>query len=141
MIGHRSCADPRMNKKATRTVDQLIGSQTRARRIALGMSQETLAEHIGLTFQQVQNYEQGKNRVTASGLVQIAEVLGTSIEFFLDLSQPQTDLPPVSSSGTMPPSLLRLGGSWRTSVGRSASSRAGTTRPSDRHLGAGEPYQ
>jgi transcriptional regulator with XRE-family HTH domain len=55
------------------------------------MSQETLAEHICLTFQQVQNYEQGKHRVTASGLVQIAEVLGTSIEPFVDLSQPQTD--------------------------------------------------
>lgn len=63
-------------------IDRLVGNQIRMRRRDLGMSQERLAEHLGLTFQQVQKYERGHNRVSASKLFQIAEALETDISYF-----------------------------------------------------------
>ncbi len=59
-------------------IDIAVGARIRARRKLLGISQQALAERIGLTFQQVQKYERGTNRVSASKLVRIAEVLQTS---------------------------------------------------------------
>jgi len=53
-------------------------------RIALGVSQQALAERLGLTFQQVQKYERGRNRISASRLFDIARVLGVSIETFYE---------------------------------------------------------
>jgi len=53
------------------------------RRMLVGMSQEKLGESLGLTFQQVQKYEKGANRIGASRLYQIARVLGVPVEFFL----------------------------------------------------------
>jgi transcriptional regulator with XRE-family HTH domain len=61
-----------------------IGSRVRARRTMLGMSQERLADALGLTFQQVQKYEKGMNRVGASRLLQIAGILDVGIEFFFE---------------------------------------------------------
>jgi transcriptional regulator with XRE-family HTH domain len=61
-----------------------IGSRVRARRTMLGMSQERLADALGLTFQQVQKYEKGMNRIGASRLLQIAGILDVSIEFFFE---------------------------------------------------------
>jgi transcriptional regulator with XRE-family HTH domain len=72
-----------MQKKST-PIDQLVGSRVRQRRMALGMSQEKLGEHLGVTFQQVQKYEKGVNRVGASRLQRIAEVLGAPISFFFE---------------------------------------------------------
>lgn len=63
-------------------VDIHVGQRVRARRMMLGMSQEKLGEHLGLTFQQVQKYEKGQNRVSASRLQQIATALNTPIQFF-----------------------------------------------------------
>ena len=60
-------------------VDAGVGSRVRERRRALGMSQSTLAERIGVTFQQVQKYEKGLNRISASKLHQISEILGISL--------------------------------------------------------------
>jgi transcriptional regulator with XRE-family HTH domain len=54
------------------------------RRMLVGMSQEKLGDSLGLTFQQVQKYEKGANRIGASRLYQIARVLGVAIEFFYD---------------------------------------------------------
>ena len=68
-----------MSTKAPNPVDKYVGSRVRMRRIMLGMSQEKLGEALGLTFQQVQKYEKGANRVGASRLSQIASVLGISV--------------------------------------------------------------
>jgi transcriptional regulator with XRE-family HTH domain len=63
-------------------IDVQVGSRVRLRRNMLGLSQEKLGESIGLTFQQVQKYEGGANRVSASRLSQIADVLGVPISYF-----------------------------------------------------------
>ncbi len=54
------------------------------RRMLLGMSQEKLGENLGLTFQQVQKYEKGVNRIGASRLFDLAKVLGVTVQFFYD---------------------------------------------------------
>jgi transcriptional regulator with XRE-family HTH domain len=69
-------------------VDVHVGSRIRTRRLLIGMNQETLAKALGLTFQQVQKYEGGANRVSASRLSQIADILDVPIAyFFSDLEQ------------------------------------------------------
>jgi ribosome-binding protein aMBF1 (putative translation factor) len=65
-------------------VDPYVGSRVRMRRLMLGLSQEKLAEAIGLTFQQVQKYERGTNRMGASRLHQIANVLKVPVTFFFE---------------------------------------------------------
>lgn len=67
--------------KAPNDVDRQVGSRVRMRRMLIGMSQEKLGDALGLTFQQVQKYEKGTNRISASRLQQIAHVLGVSIDF------------------------------------------------------------
>ena len=73
-----------MQKKSPNQVDRHIGSRVRARRTMLGMSQEKLADALGLTFQQVQKYEKGVKRIGASRLLHIAGILDVSIEFFFE---------------------------------------------------------
>jgi transcriptional regulator with XRE-family HTH domain len=73
-----------LQKKSPNQVDRHIGSRVRARRLMLGMSQEKLADALGLTFQQVQKYEKGVNRIGASRLLHIAGILDVSIEFFFE---------------------------------------------------------
>jgi len=73
-----------LQKKSPNQVDRHIGSRVRARRMMLGMSQEKLADALGLTFQQVQKYEKGVNRIGASRLLHIAGILDVSIEFFFE---------------------------------------------------------
>lgn len=74
-------------------VDIHVGSRVRLRRMLLGMSQEKLGEHLGLTFQQVQKYEKGVNRIGASRLFDLAQVLGVPVQFFYDEApQAVTDL-------------------------------------------------
>jgi transcriptional regulator with XRE-family HTH domain len=73
-----------LQQKSPNPIDKHIGSRVRARRIMLGMSQEKLAEALGLTFQQVQKYEKGVNRIGASRLLHIAGILDVSIEFFFE---------------------------------------------------------
>ena len=65
-------------------VDIHVGGRVRMRRKMLGISQETLADALGLTFQQVQKYERGANRVSASKLFDLARVLDVPIGFFFD---------------------------------------------------------
>ncbi len=65
-------------------VDVHVGSRVRMRRTLLGMSQEKLGEALGLTFQQVQKYERGANRVGASRLYQISRILDVPVAFFFD---------------------------------------------------------
>ena len=73
-----------MASKAPDPIDKYVGSRVRMRRIMLGMSQEKLGDALGLTFQQVQKYEKGTNRVGASRLQQIAEVLQVHVSFFFE---------------------------------------------------------
>jgi transcriptional regulator with XRE-family HTH domain len=72
------------NKKQPNPIDVHVGSRVRLRRMMLGMSQEKLGEHLGITFQQVQKYEKGTNRIGASRLQHIARVLTTPISFFFE---------------------------------------------------------
>jgi transcriptional regulator with XRE-family HTH domain len=65
-------------------VDSHVGSRVRLRRLELGLSQEKLAEQLGITFQQVQKYERGTNRIGASRLHQIALVLQAPITYFFE---------------------------------------------------------
>ncbi|GLS18413.1 transcriptional regulator [Labrys miyagiensis] len=73
-----------MIKKAPNPIDQHVGSRVRIRRVLTGMSQEKLGEALGLTFQQVQKYEKGTNRIGASRLQHIASILGVTISFFFE---------------------------------------------------------
>jgi transcriptional regulator with XRE-family HTH domain len=65
-------------------IDVHVGSRIRLRRTLLGISQEKLAEAVGLTFQQVQKYEKGANRVSSSRLVDLANALDVTIPYFFD---------------------------------------------------------
>jgi transcriptional regulator with XRE-family HTH domain len=65
-------------------IDIHVGSRIRLRRTLLGISQERLAEAIGLTFQQVQKYEKGTKRVSSSRLVDLANVLAVSVSYFFE---------------------------------------------------------
>lgn len=73
-----------MLKKAPNPIDKHVGSRVRMRRVLIGMSQEKLGEALGLTFQQVQKYEKGTNRIGASRLQQISRILGMPVEFFFE---------------------------------------------------------
>ena len=73
-----------MVKKAPNPIDKHVGSRVRMRRMMLQMSQEKLGEALTLTFQQVQKYEKGTNRIGASRLQQIAQVLQVPVSFFFE---------------------------------------------------------
>lgn len=63
-------------------VDVHVGHRLRQRRVAIGLTQDKLAKSVGITFQQVQKYERGTNRIVASRLYELAEVLQVSVEYF-----------------------------------------------------------
>ena len=69
------CANP---------IDIHVGSRVRLQRMLLGISQEKLGERLGLTFQQIQKYEKGINRIGASRLYDLSQVLGVPVQFFYD---------------------------------------------------------
>jgi transcriptional regulator with XRE-family HTH domain len=71
-------------KKAANEVDRHVGGRVRMRRMLIGMSQEKLGAALGLTFQQVQKYEKGTNRISASRLQQLSSILGVGIDYFYD---------------------------------------------------------
>ena len=73
-----------MAKKAPNPIDKHVGSRVRMRRMMLSMSQEKLGDALGLTFQQVQKYEKGTNRIGAGRLHQIARILKVPVSFFFE---------------------------------------------------------
>jgi transcriptional regulator with XRE-family HTH domain len=81
--------------KSATAVDKYVGGRVRMRRMMLSMSQEKLGGALGLTFQQVQKYEKGTNRIGASRLQQISHVLQVPVSFFFEgaptLHPPQDD--------------------------------------------------
>ncbi|NNF77478.1 MAG: helix-turn-helix transcriptional regulator [Rhizobiales bacterium] len=85
-----------MVKKIPNPVDVHVGGRVRMRRILIGLSQEKLGEQLGLTFQQVQKYEKGSNRISASRLWQMARILGVPVAFFFD------DIPDTPSESSQP---------------------------------------
>ncbi|MCT7378606.1 helix-turn-helix domain-containing protein [Chelativorans salis] len=72
------------NKKKPNPIDVHVGSRIRLRRNMLGISQEKLGESLGITFQQIQKYEKGTNRVGASRLQAIASILSAPVSFFFE---------------------------------------------------------
>ncbi len=78
-----------MKAKTPNAIDAYVGERVRWRRKLLGMSQVSLSESLGITFQQLQKYEKGVNRIGASRLQRIAEVLGVPIGFFFDEDRTQ----------------------------------------------------
>ena len=92
------------NSKSVNDITVAIAAKIRLRRQQLGISQEKLGEALGITFQQVQKYENGKNRISACRLVALAEALGCSaIELIPDEVGAREDLPP-----PLPASVSRL---------------------------------
>jgi len=81
-----------MAKKIPNPIDTHVGSRVRMRRLILSMSQEKLGDAIELTFQQVQKYEKGTNRMGSSRLVQIANVLKVPVTFFFEGTPGQSKL-------------------------------------------------
>src|SRR3954465_15022021 len=79
-------------KKSPNPVDKHGGSRMRTRRLLVRMSQEKLGEALGITFQQIQKYEKGTNRISVSRLHQIAHVLGVPVGYFYD-GAPGTEQP------------------------------------------------
>jgi transcriptional regulator with XRE-family HTH domain len=75
---------PRQGKNPPSPIDIHVGSRMRMRRMMLGWSQEKLADSFGLTFQQVQKYEKGMNRMGASRLQQAGDILGVAVPFFFE---------------------------------------------------------
>jgi transcriptional regulator with XRE-family HTH domain len=81
------------NKKSPNPVDIHVGARIRLRRNMIGLSQEKLGESLGITFQQIQKYEKGMNRVGASRLQAIANILNVPVTFFFDDMPGQSDKP------------------------------------------------
>jgi transcriptional regulator with XRE-family HTH domain len=100
----------KLSPRSAGDVDIELGRRIRLRRLEKGISQIELAGHLGVTFQQVQKYEKGTNRVGAARLQQIAEVLGVDIPFFYDGDgkQPDVDSLLVLDSVFQPPTVARL---------------------------------
>lgn len=74
-----------MNTKGkANLIDEHVGKKLRQKRDLLGLSQERLAEHVGVTFQQIQKYENGQNRISASRLYEFSKILKVPISFFFD---------------------------------------------------------
>jgi transcriptional regulator with XRE-family HTH domain len=71
-------------KKQANPIDAQVGNRVRLRRMLIGMSQERLGELLGLTFQQVQKYEKGVNRIGAGRLFEVSRILGVPIDYFYE---------------------------------------------------------
>ncbi|ABC24392.1 helix-turn-helix domain-containing protein [Rhodospirillum rubrum] len=98
--------------KSPDPVDVHVGRRLRLRRTLLGMSQEQLANAVGVTFQQIQKYERGSNRVSASRLYDISKVLGVPVAFFFeDIGDEVTSarlapiVPDITGSGLSEPAI------------------------------------
>lgn len=85
------CAPPKLKRRKTMKtkgtpskVDIHVGARLRTRRGVMGLSQEALANKVGLTFQQIQKYERGTNRISAGRLYELAQILEVPVSYFFD---------------------------------------------------------
>jgi transcriptional regulator with XRE-family HTH domain len=92
-------------KKSPNPTAMHVGNRVRQRRLALGMSQSKLAEAVGLTFQQIQKYEKGTNRVSGSRLQPFANILKVSVPFFFEGGP---NAPSQRKAGAIDPSIAYL---------------------------------
>jgi transcriptional regulator with XRE-family HTH domain len=90
-----------MPKKQANPIDVQVGNRVRIRRMLIGMSQERLGDLLGLTFQQVQKYEKGVNRIGAGRLYEVARILNVPVDFFYEglAANPA----PANETDSMPP--------------------------------------
>jgi transcriptional regulator with XRE-family HTH domain len=96
---------PTLPKKQANPIDAQVGNRLRLRRMMIGMSQERLGELLGLTFQQVQKYEKGVNRIGAGRLFEIARILGVPIQYFYESVSQQLAGAPGFAETESPPVL------------------------------------
>jgi len=75
---------PRRSSSRTQDIDRYVGARIRERRIMLGLTQQQLADLIGVTYQQAHKYERGINRVSAGRLFEVAQVLSVPVNYFFD---------------------------------------------------------
>jgi transcriptional regulator with XRE-family HTH domain len=73
-------------------IDKHVGARVRMRRVLVGLSQEKLGDAMGITFQQIQKYEKGTNRIGASRLQEASKILGVPVNFFFEGAQAETDM-------------------------------------------------
>lgn len=92
-----------MAKKAANPIDKHVGSRVRMRRKALKMSQSALGDKLGLTFQQIQKYELGTNRMGASRLQAMSNILQVPVSFFFEGAPPEPQTARYSKAGAQPP--------------------------------------
>jgi transcriptional regulator with XRE-family HTH domain len=83
-MGCVGMSEPSNTERHPNPVDLHVGARIRMRRRILGVSQERLAEDLGITFQQIQKYERGANRVSASKLYEIAKSLHSTVDYFFE---------------------------------------------------------
>ena len=95
-----------MAKKAPNPTDKHVGARVRMRRMMLGMSQEKLGDSLDLTFQQVQKYEKGANRIGASRLQQISHILQVPVAFFFEGAPQTPGQPPANLSEAPSPAYV-----------------------------------
>jgi DNA-binding XRE family transcriptional regulator len=77
-------AKKRLGRSRAQDVDRYIGARIRARRIMLGLTQQRIAELVGVTYQQAHKYEKGINRISAGRLYRIAQALGVEVSYFFE---------------------------------------------------------
>ena len=80
----RQSSEMRVPKKQANPIDIQVGNRVRIRRMLIGMSQERLGDLLGLTFQQVQKYEKGVNRIGAGRLFEVSRILNVPVDFFYE---------------------------------------------------------
>jgi transcriptional regulator with XRE-family HTH domain len=95
-----------MPRNSQNPIDKHVGNRVRMRRMMLKMSQQKLGDAIGLTFQQVQKYEKGTNRIGASRLQQISQVLGVPVPFFFEGAPASPGMPRGPSSTAPSPTYV-----------------------------------
>jgi transcriptional regulator with XRE-family HTH domain len=83
----------RGSTRSTGPIDKYFGDRLRARRIMIEMSQDELGKKLGVSFQQIQKYEKGTNRLSAATMVSVAEILGVDVGYFFD------EIPKTNRSG------------------------------------------
>ncbi|SMF60668.1 Helix-turn-helix [Tistlia consotensis] len=83
-MGAQESDSAQQEREGPHAVDIHVGGRLRQRRVGVGMTQERLARIIGITFQQVQKYERGTNRIVASRLYELARALGVTVDYFFE---------------------------------------------------------
>jgi transcriptional regulator with XRE-family HTH domain len=90
-------------KKQANPIDAQVGNRVRLRRMLVGMSQEKLGDLLGLTFQQVQKYEKGINRIGAGRLFHVAKILSVPIDYFYEDVTDANSMPGFAEDSANPP--------------------------------------